>query len=405
MVLEDWLVRFVQASIDDAEVAHFVDVVDAEILRTLPELAADAMLVEDLNRSTRHQWLAFLAALGKPEHELALPTQSFDLARSLARRGFEVRVLLRVYLNAHHGVFAYLSDAIDKLAATEPAPDEVLRAIWRRADLWMDEALETLIETFYAERQRELAGSAVRRAELVDEILAGKTVDVAEASATIHHPLHLTQTAFQVWARDVTDETVSTLEAAAETIAKQFENARLMTQLSGSRDLRCWLATPVSPSPQAISALADLHFDGLAVAFGRPGDGLDAFRVSHLEARSAQRLAVAAALKPRFVDYRDVEMLCIALADTPALKRMVLREVGPICHAGKNLAPIRETVLAFLKNRMNVEATAEKLYVHGNTVRYRLAKAEELLGYPLVDRPSHIELALQYVGYFGPPYD
>lgn len=403
--LRGWLDHFAQSSLREDAVDHFVDVVDAEILRTLPELATDAVLVEDLHRSTRYQWLAFLTSLGKTDHELALPAQASDLARSLARRGMEVRVLLRVYLNAHHGVFAYLSEAIDQMSSEQAAPEETLRAVWRRADLWMDESVETLIETFYEERQREFAGSALRRAELVDSILAGNGVDPDQAAASLGHPLHLCQTAFVVWTEDVDARTPSRLQAAAERIAGHFNRATLLTQLSGSRDLRCWVATPSPPTIETMAALSEVRPEGVSIALGRPAGGADGFRTSHLEARAAQRLAVAAALKPRFVDYREVELLCLALADTPALRRMVQREVGPICLADKNLAPVRETVLTYLANRMNVEATAERLYVHGNTVRYRLAKAEELLGCQLADKPHHIELALQYVAYFGPPAD
>ena len=112
---------------------------------------------------------------------------------------------------------------------------------------------------------------------------------------------------------------------------------------------------------------------------------------------------MASRLQPRFLDYRSVEVLSLALADRGALERMVRREVGPLCGADKNLEPVRETVLVFLSHRMNVEAAAERLYVHGNTVRYRLAKAEELLGCSLAERPRQIELALQYVAHFGAP--
>jgi PucR C-terminal helix-turn-helix domain/GGDEF-like domain len=403
--LEDWVGRFVQTSLADAAVERFVEVVDAEIVRTLPEVAADPVLAGDLHRSTRHQWLSFLASLRRSEHELALPPQALDLARSIARRGLEVRVLLRVYLNAHHGVFEYISQAVEQVEDGPVPREEGLRTVWRRADLWMDESIEALIETFYEERQRDLAGSAARRAELVDAIIEGTDVDAAEASTTLIHPLHHWQTAFMVWSDVVHRHTPSMLQRAAEDLAGAFSGAALLTQLSGSRDLRCWVATPSQPTEETLGRLGPSRHEGVSVAVGRPALGCAGFRVSHLDARAAQHLAVQAELAPRFTDYREVELLCIALADRDALTRMASREVGPLCLADKNLAPVRETVLAFLRNRMNVEATAERLFVHGNTVRYRLAKAEELLGVQLADRSRHVELALQYVAYFGPPPD
>ncbi|MGW8683931.1 helix-turn-helix domain-containing protein [Streptomyces sp. NPDC055817] len=50
-----------------------------------------------------------------------------------------------------------------------------------------------------------------------------------------------------------------------------------------------------------------------------------------------------------------------------------------------------------------MEATAEQLFVHKNTVRYRLTRAEKILGHPLTDHTAKVELALRYIALFGPP--
>lgn len=240
---QEWFSRFVQASLSDEAMKRFVAVVDAEIIRTLPELAADPVLIEDLHRSTRHQWLAFLASLRQDEHELSLPPQAADLARSLARRGLEVRVLLRVYLNAHHGVYAYINQVIDELRNQEQVPDDAVRNVWTRADLWMDESVESLIETFYEERQRGADGSAVRRTELADALIAGADIDIEHAIETLRHPLGYWHTACQLWTGHVDDRTVRVLQSAAEEISRIVEGGAVLAQLVGSRELRCWITT------------------------------------------------------------------------------------------------------------------------------------------------------------------
>ncbi len=64
---------------------------------------------------------------------------------------------------------------------------------------------------------------------------------------------------------------------------------------------------------------------------------------------------------------------------------------------------IRETVLAYIESGLNAEATAQGLFVHKNTVRYRLGKAEELLGHSLSQRIAYLEVALRHASMFGPP--
>lgn len=400
---EDWLAVFVKDSLTDEAIDKFTATVDAEIVLALPEFGSDPVLVDDLRRSTRHQWIAFLNGLRSAEHGLNLPVEALDLARSLARRSKDVKVLLRVYLSAHRGVFSYLTETIDRLGGGELGSEFVLREVWKRADIWMDESVESLIETFFEERQRELDGSAAQRAELVGVLLSGGDIDEAEASAELAYPVAAWHTSFLAWTSRADARTTASLRSAADAVAKCFPAAKLLTEVAGSRDLRGWVATRLAPPAEAFDQLRALDLPDVSIAVGVPAEGPDGFRSSHADARAAQKLAMTSRNAPQFLDYRSVEILSLAMADRDALERMVRREVGPLCGSDKNLEPVRETVLTFLTNRMNVEATAEKLYVHGNTVRYRLAKAEELLGCQLAERPRQIELALQYVAHFGAP--
>lgn len=63
--------------------------------------------------------------------------------------------------------------------------------------------------------------------------------------------------------------------------------------------------------------------------------------------------------------------------DGHARRALVTDVYGPLAEAG----PVTiETVAAFLENGGSVEATARLLFVHANTVRYRLRRATELTG-------------------------
>ncbi|MGN6721889.1 MAG: PucR family transcriptional regulator [Marmoricola sp.] len=399
--MDVWVSGFVHDSGDPARARQFVDAIDAEIMQAIPEIAADPVLVADLHQSTRAQWMAWLNNLRRSEHGLDLPPQAVDLARSLARRGKEVGVLLKVYLTAHHGVFAFLGDVVDQLGEDDPPRDQVLKLLWGRADRWMDESLESLIKTFFEERERVREGTRARRAELIEKLLSGEEVDATAAGAVLGRPLRQWHVAFIVWSPGVDASTSDALHVCADQVARCLPGGALLTSLVGSRDLWCWVTMPSEPDADFRQRIAEAIGEGPQVALGLPAAGAAGFRTSHLEARSAQELAMAAPHAPMLVDYYATEMLCLALERPDALRRMVQREVGALCGSDKNLAAIRETVLTYVTCRMNVEAAAKQLFVHSNTVRYRLARAEELLGHPLADRARHVELALQYVALFG----
>jgi DNA-binding PucR family transcriptional regulator len=55
---------------------------------------------------------------------------------------------------------------------------------------------------------------------------------------------------------------------------------------------------------------------------------------------------------------------------------------GPLAETGSGLL---ETLVVFLDNNSSVEATARALFVHANTVRYRLKRIQETTGYSPTD--------------------
>lgn len=72
-----------------------------------------------------------------------------------------------------------------------------------------------------------------------------------------------------------------------------------------------------------------------------------------------------------------------AIDGDPAARRQLIDDVYlPLVAAGGGLA---DTVTAYLTHAGSLEATARALYVHPNTVRYRLRKAAEVTGFAATD--------------------
>ncbi|MET7787496.1 helix-turn-helix domain-containing protein [Streptomyces sp900116325] len=395
---------FAQEAVTDQVADTFVRKIDDRVLDQIPTLAADPMLPEVLHGSTRSQWRSFVTNLTS-EHQFALPGPAADLARSLARRGADLGVLLKVYRAAQHSVFEFFTEVTDTLDASAPPRDEVLKYMWSRAEQWMNDSVEALIETFYEERQQLIEGALLRRTRLVEDILRGSATNVDQASNELSHPLAHWQSAFIAWTAspDAADATDRVLDIANR-VARELGAPRPLTVMAGSRDLWFWVATPTRPELASIAHLdSTLDTWQIRLSAGSPSPGVQGFRTGHAEAKAAQRISLDAVIPRPVTAFADVELLCL-VADSPAMtQRMVLREIGGLCGADKNLAQLRDTVLAYFSNSLNVEATADQLFVHKNTVRYRLTRAEKILGHPLSNRATKVDLALRYVALFGPP--
>ena len=71
------------------------------------------------------------------------------------------------------------------------------------------------------------------------------------------------------------------------------------------------------------------------------------------------------------------------LADRDVGDELLRRVIEPVLAQGATGQAVLETVMRYLENDLRLEVTAQEMYLHVNTVRYRLRRFEELSGLTL----------------------
>jgi DNA-binding PucR family transcriptional regulator len=402
--LAAWVAAYVGETSREENVEAFVAQVDAAILAELPELAADRLLVSEMHASTKAQFQVFLSLLQRERQELLLPPQAVDLAISIARRQLELDVLLKIYRVGAEAVWGYFTQVAAAVPEDGPDRADVLIYLWDHGGTWINLAVEQLIVVYSEEREATVQGKMARRTELVHAILRGDPVSADAAANELGHQLRNHQTGLVLWVDDgASPDAVAPLNNLAATLASAVGAARPLTVPAGGREVWAWLATRAEPDLTELrEVVAGQPGDNVVrVAIGVPAPGVEGFRHSHREAVDAQRVAVAGRSREAFTSYADVELVALVGGNEPGVGALVARELGPLAADEKGLDRVRETVAAYLAHGGSVEATASTLIVHKNTIRYRLAQAEELIGHPLSERRTELALALRCLDAYG----
>jgi sugar diacid utilization regulator/putative methionine-R-sulfoxide reductase with GAF domain len=142
----------------------------------------------------------------------------------------------------------------------------------------------------------------------------------------------------------------------------------------------------------------------LRVAIGVSGAALlsSSLRGAHDQARRALAAGAMVETAERVTVFDDLGVLQFLLAPGGPgdLKGFARNVLGPILdHAGGGPLDLLATLDAFLANDCSLKRTAETLYVHAKTVRYRLDRAQELAGIDLARQQDrfNVQLALSIV--------
>ncbi len=133
----------------------------------------------------------------------------------------------------------------------------------------------------------------------------------------------------------------------------------------------------------------------MTVAVGEPSAGMEGLRRTYRQAVDTARVQHALGLVGnRCVWAADVRLEALMLGDEDRARQFVVEELGRLAGPDTVAQRLRETLLAWLSTGSHVSAAAI-LGVHENTIRNRIRQAEELLGAPLVNRRTELQVALR----------
>ncbi len=376
-------------------------VVAAEMTRAvfaqMPELPRQSGVFEEARAGSEANVLAVVETLAAGTAEAArMPADAVDFARRSVRRGIPLQAILRGYRLGHEFLVGELHETIARLAGGRSlgATQRALYVTFR----YVDAGVETLIAEYELEREHWARTAAARRVETVLAILAGDGVDAADAGAVLGYPLDRTHVAAVLW-RDGAADGDHTLEGAATALAARLSAAPPLLIARDGTTMWMWASTERRDAARA-TPLADAVGAGVRAAVGEPEPGPDGFRRSHEAAREVARIArLGGDDGPRVLGWEDVGLVSLVTTDLDRARSFVRRELGPL--ADPAASELRETVRSFLAHRGSHTAAARELYVHRNTVAYRLAQAEELLGRPVGERELDLRVSLEVAAALG----
>ena len=148
---------------------------------------------------------------------------------------------------------------------------------------------------------------------------------------------------------------------------------------------------------KAAHAVVRFFGDG-PVVVGPRADDLASAHVSARAALSGLRAAVGWPDAPRPVATDDLLPERVLAGDGHARRHLVEEVFVPLRHASSGRGgTLIDTLTAYFQQGQSLEATARALFVHPNTVRYRLRQAAEVTGLSATDAREALTLQLALV--------
>jgi len=319
----------------------------------------------------RRSWIGLIVTAGltsfttwlrNPEDGAKLPTEVFasappEMARAVTLRHTVELVRLTVEV---------LEVRIEELAA----PGE---ADWLRTALlrYSRELAFAAAQIYASAAEARGAWDARLEALIVDAVLRGEPDEALNSRAAAlgwSHPGPVAVVAGDTPEGDPADVVKAIQRLARHTeldVLVGVQGERLLVILGGVADLRT-----------ATTTIADRFGPGPVVIGPLVADLASATR-SAAAALSGLRAVAAWPNAPRPVEADDLLPERALAGDAAARAQLVEEIYRPLTEAG---AAVLETVTTFLELAGSLEATARALFVHPNTVRYRLRRVAEITG-------------------------
>ncbi|MFI0738735.1 PucR family transcriptional regulator [Streptomyces sp. NPDC021100] len=352
-----------------------------------PALLADASLVgedRELNRSDLVQWLT--ANVQQPGRRVApyVGPRTTAYINDLVSRGIapDFAVAWRVALGI--GWRRWLEECVAHCAE----PGLLVEVL----DVTGQSLAQYALDSVAALRQAGLAAAmGTTDAEgiaLIQLIAGGAPMAEDFVEGRLRYKMARWHVGLVLWIAD--PQQAGVLEEAISAVRSAAGDRSVLVARATATSRWVWLSGEAAPDLHHVEkALATT--DGVRVAVGRPGRGLEGFRSSHQDALAAQALIIRLGCDRRHTAYADVELIDALTKDRAGARRFVINTLGPLAEADPAL---RQALLTYVQCGFNTTRAATNLYAHRNTVERRVSRANEFSAVKVEDNPAHVAAAL-----------
>ncbi len=353
-----------------------------------PALLADASLVEEdweLNRSDLVQWLTANVQQPGRRVEPYVGPRSMAYINDLVSRGIapDFAGAWRVALGI--GWRRWLEECVARCADR----DLLVGVLDVTAQSMVQYALDSVAALRQAGLNAAVGNADAEGIALIQLIASGAPMAEDLAEGRLRYRMGRWHTGLVLWIDD--PQQVDALNEAALDVRSAATGRTALVARASATARWIWLS--------GAAAVPDLHHveqvmataDGVRVAVGRPGHGLQGFRTSHQDALAAQALVIRLGSDRRFTAYADVELIDALTKDRAGARRFVINTLGSLAEADTAL---REALLTYVQCGFNATRAAAHLYAHRNTVERRVSRANELSAVKVEDNPTHVAAAL-----------
>jgi hypothetical protein len=308
---------------------------------------------------------AFLDWYRDPTGTPAIPREVFGAApRELARA-----VTLRQSIDMVRVTVEVLEDHLAQLADTSEEAalrDAVLR--------YSRDVAFAAAQVYAAAAEQRGAWDARLEALVVDALLRDEADEALHSRAAALGWVTPAVAAVLVGSRPPGDREPATIVTHVHRAASSAG----LHVLAGVQGHRLVVVMGGPSTPDGAAAALEAEFGPGPIVLGPSVPDLLAAGHSARAALAGQRVAGAWSGVPRVVHADDLLPERALDGDEDARSALVDRVYRPLAAAGGGLLT---TLAAYLEHGGSLEATARDLYVHANTVRYRLKRVADLTGY------------------------
>jgi DNA-binding PucR family transcriptional regulator len=386
-----------------------------ELLSTQIEgLGEDSALIDLLGSSIQGNVENIVHTLrhGIPMEYIEPPSAAFEYARRLAQRGVPVNALVRAYRLGQQHV---LDNAFIECVRQNPDPrmqvatyQQVVTHTFGYID-WISQRVVTVYES---ERELWLTERQTARAGRVEDLINGASTDIDAAEAVIGYRLRVPHLGAVLWVHETgaQQDQLTRFDRVVTAMSEKIGSGRSPLVIPRDR-ASVWAWIPVAEGFSLdLTEVRTLLDDDAGpplpmVALGTAQSGLAGFRRTHLEAVEAHRVAMIRNDPTHpVIGFHEAGLSVAALLalDLNQTRRWVQETLGKLAYDDEQYHRLRETLLLFCRHDGSYTATADVMVMHRNSVKYRVASAEKILGRRLGDDRQAIELALTACHWLGP---